>query len=57
VKGAALKVQTNIQDWLVDWLCCSETVVSELWPLRACCSSPSDCDVYHGMMVLTGANS
>jgi hypothetical protein len=34
-----------------------ETDVSELRPLRTYCSSPGDCDVVHGMMVSTGANS
>jgi hypothetical protein len=42
---------------LVDWIWWSESDVSELRPLRAYCSSPGDCDVNHGMMVLTGANS
>jgi hypothetical protein len=34
-----------------------ETDVSEVRPLQAYCSSPGDCDVDHGMMVLTGAIS
>jgi hypothetical protein len=42
---------------LVDSLWWGETDVSELQPLRASCSSPGDCDVDHGMMVSTGANS
>jgi hypothetical protein len=31
--------------------------VSEVLPVRAYCSFPGDCDVDHGMMVSTGANS
>jgi hypothetical protein len=42
---------------LVDWLWWGETDVSELRPLRAYYSSLGDCDVDHGMMVSTGANS
>jgi hypothetical protein len=42
---------------LVDWLWWGETDVSELRRLRTYCSSPGDCDVEHGMMVSTGANS
>jgi hypothetical protein len=42
---------------LVHWLWWGETDVSELRPLGAYCSSPGDCDVDHGMMVSTGANS
>jgi hypothetical protein len=41
----------------VDWLWCGETDVSELRPLPAYCPSPGDCDVDHGVMVSTGANS
>jgi hypothetical protein len=39
----------------IDWLLWGETDVSELRPLY--CSSPGDCDVDHGIMVLTGANA
>jgi hypothetical protein len=47
---------TGRQDRQVDRLCWGENDVSELRPL-ACCSSPGDCDVDHGMMVSTEANS
>jgi hypothetical protein len=39
---------------LVDWLWWGETDVSELWPLRAYCSSPGDCDVDHGVRYRLG---
>jgi hypothetical protein len=41
----------------VVWLRWCETDISELRPLLAYCSSPGDCDVDHGMMGSTGANS
>jgi hypothetical protein len=39
------------------WLRWGETDVSELRSVQACCSSPGDCDVDHGMTILTEANS
>jgi hypothetical protein len=42
---------------LVDWLYWGEADVSELRPLRVYYSSPGDCDVDHGMMLSTVANS
>jgi hypothetical protein len=42
---------------LVQWLWWGETDVSELRPLQAYCLTPADCDVDHGMMVSTAANS
>jgi hypothetical protein len=43
--------------YISNWLWRGVTHVSELRPLQAYFSSPADCDVDHGMMVSTGANS
>jgi hypothetical protein len=56
------KFQTGILqkqklDIFVGWLWWGDTGVSELRPLRAYFSSPYDCNVDHGTMVSTGANS
>jgi hypothetical protein len=39
---------------VVDWIWWGATGVSKLLSLRAYCSSPSDCDVDHGMIISTG---
>jgi hypothetical protein len=43
--------------WLVDLLWWGETDVSELWPVRAFCSSLGDLRCGPWMMILTEANS
>jgi hypothetical protein len=57
VTWSRLHLSQHSSHGLVDWLWRDKADVSELRPLRAYCASPGDCDVDHGMMVSTGANS